>query len=67
MQNKVQEHVCEEKEFAKFAADCGFSDPFDVCFRDSVQDPPREHELYPCSIKNCNHTNWLKKKKEIEK
>ena len=66
MDNKVEEHIREKHEFEKFAADCGFSNCLNVCFRAVTQDPPPEHELYPCDIRNCKHTEWMKKKKEIE-
>ena len=67
MKNKVQEHVCEVKEFAKFAGKCGFINPLGICFRDATEDKPGKHELYPCEIKNCHHTQWIKIKKEIDK
>ena len=61
----IRKYLCEKKEFANFAAQCGFLDEMGVCFRDATEDD-KGHELHSCELKNCKHTQWLNIKKQIE-
>ena len=61
----IRQHWIIKKAFAKFADKCRYKDFAGVCFRDA---PERysAHNLHPCEIRKCKHTQWIKTKEEIK-